>query len=206
MSPLTNEEKAFLLRLARRTLESCVAGKPAELPGEIPPKLQTAAGVFVTLHRGGELRGCVGYILARKPLYRAVMEAATAAALRDPRFSPIRPAELPELEAEISVLSPCQTISPAAIRVGVHGLMVSQGEARGLLLPQVALERQWDRERFLEETCRKACLPADAWRHGAKVEAFTAEVFGEKSLAEKPADCLASTPAPPHFPGKFPSG
>lgn len=190
MSPLTNEEKAFLLRLARRTLEFSVAGKPAELPAEIPAKLQTAAGVFVTLHQRGELRGCVGYILARKPLYRAVMEAAKAAALQDPRFSPIRPADLPELEAEISVLSPCQTISPAAVQVGVHGLMVSQGEARGLLLPQVAVERQWNREQFLEETCRKAGLPADAWRHGAKVEAFTAEVFGEKSLAEKPPDCL----------------
>lgn len=183
MSPLTSEEKAFLLRLARRTLECSLAGKPAELPAEIPVRLQTPAGVFVTLHARGELRGCVGFVLARKPLYRAVSEAATAAALQDPRFSPVRPAELGDLEVEISVLSSCQPISPTAIQVGVHGLMVTQGNARGLLLPQVAVEHQWNSKRFLEETCRKAGLPPDAWHHGATVEAFEAEVFGEKSLA-----------------------
>lgn len=202
MSPLTNEEKAFLLRLARRALESSVAGKRPEPPAEIPLKLEAAAGVFVTLHKRDELRGCVGYAWARKPLYRAVMEAAAAAALQDPRFSPVRAAELPELEVEISVLSPCQPIAPEAIQVGVHGLMVAQGPARGLLLPQVAVEHRWNCERFLEETCRKAGLPPDAWRHGAVVEAFTAEVFGEKSLAEGLPGEGASTPAPPHPPRK----
>jgi AmmeMemoRadiSam system protein A len=107
------------------------------------------------------------------------MEAAAAAALEDPRFPPVRSAELPQLEVEISVLSPCQPIAASDIQVGVHGLMITQGQARGVLLPQVPVEHHWSREQFLEETCRKAGLPPDAWKRGARIEAFTAEVFGE---------------------------
>ena len=187
MSPLTSEEKQFLLRLARQAVADRLEGKqPAALTRELPPispALEHSAGVFVSLHKAGELRGCVGLVEPRIPLYRAIMQAAVSAALEDPRFYPVRAPELEELDIEISLLSPCQPIAPDQIQIGIHGLIVSQGQARGLLLPQVAVERQWGRERFLEETCRKAGLPLNAWRTGARVEAFRAEVFGERSAA-----------------------
>jgi len=145
------------------------------------------AGAFVSLHKQGLLRGCIGYVHALHPLYRTVMEAAAAAALHDPRFPPVRPAELPDVHLEISVLSPFRTVRAEEIQVGAHGLLIAQERKQGLLLPQVAVEHQWDRERFLEETCRKAGLAPDAWRRGATIEAFTAEVFGEEySTAEVP--------------------
>ena len=171
------------MRLARRSLEAAVRGERMEAPLVFPPALGNPGGAFVTLHRNGSLRGCVGYILPVKPLYKTVMEAAAAAALHDTRFPEVIPDELSGLEVEISVLSPCQEVRLEEIQVGVHGLMVSQGFARGLLLPQVAVERDWTPLRFLEETCRKAGLPPAAWRRGAKIEAFTAEVFSEHTLA-----------------------
>jgi AmmeMemoRadiSam system protein A len=127
-----------------------------------------------------------GYVMPIHPLYRAVAETAAAAAFRDLRFEPVSDSDLPLLHVEISILSPMFPISPEQVEVGRHGLMVSRGGARGLLLPQVPLQWGWDRERFLAETCRKAGLPADAWRHGAKIEAFTAEVFAEND----PGDSL----------------
>jgi AmmeMemoRadiSam system protein A len=179
MFPLTSEEKAFLLYWARQSIRFSVAKQKAAPPTEIPPRLVEEAGVFVSLYRGEELRGCVGYVERRKALYRATMEVASAAALEDPRFPPIRLTEVSLLEIEISVLSPCQPIAVPQIQVGVHGLVVTQGKARGLLLPQVATEHQWSPERFLEEACRKAGLSPEAWKSGARIEAFTAEVFGE---------------------------
>lgn len=177
----------------------------------IPSRLKSPAGAFVSLHKKGLLRGCIGYIQATRPLYRTVMEAAEAAALHDPRFPPLQPAELPEVELEISVLSPFRAIRPEEIQVGAHGLMITQDRARGLLLPQVALDHHWDRERFLEETCRKAELPSDAWRRGATVEAFTAEVFSEALVAAATAKEAAKTsagaiPPPPHPLEKSPPG
>ena len=196
-SSLTSAERRALLRLARGAIEARCAGQPLESferpaslqTGALSPRLRTQAGVFVTLHRRGwlgeeHLRGCVGFVETTAPLYRAVMEAAAAAATEDPRFSPVRSEELPELEIEISVLSAPAPIAVDQIRVGVHGLIVSQGRARGLLLPQVAAEREWSAQRFVEETCRKAGLPIDAWRRGARLEAFEADVFGENSAAE----------------------
>ncbi|MBI3933631.1 MAG: AmmeMemoRadiSam system protein A [Acidobacteria bacterium] len=186
MSPLTNDERLFLLRLARRALEVRLENKPAvNLSLEAPkfsPALRQRAGIFVSLHKSDELRGCVGFVEPRLPLYRAVMETALAAATEDPRFSPLAAAELSEIAVEISVLSQPLPITAREIRIGVHGLMITQGPVRGLILPQVAVERQWSPERFLEETCRKAGLACDAWRRGARVEAFQAVVFGEKSL------------------------
>jgi AmmeMemoRadiSam system protein A len=185
MSPLSSEEKTFLLRLARQTLESrlCGEGPPvaALAPSKSTPALRAPAGAFVSLHKQGELRGCVGMVEPRLPLYRAVMEAALSAAFADPRFPVLRASELGSLEIEISVLSPSRAIAPEQIQIGVHGLIVTQGRARGLLLPQVAVERGWGAEQFLEETCRKAGLARDAWRTGTKLEAFQAEVFGENS-------------------------
>ena len=157
----------------------CGEAKPP-LP-TVPTALEAPGGAFVSLHKKYELRGCVGYVQALLPLYRTVMEAAVAAALRDHRFPPIKPPELPDVKLEISVLSSFRAVRPEEIQVGAHGLMVSQDRARGLLLPQVAVERHWDRDRFLEETCRKAGLPPDAWRRGATIERFTAEVFRERN-------------------------
>lgn len=207
MPPLSNEEKRFLLRLAQSSLESAVRGEVPLAPLEVPPRLQERGGAFVSLHKKSLLRGCVGYVQAAKPLYQTVMEVAVAAALNDPRFEPVRPEELPDLEVEISVLSPSCPARPEEIEVGVHGLMISSGHARGLLLPQVAVEHQWSRERFLEETCRKAGLPRDAWQREAKIEVFTAEVFQERSLpAEEGTGSLPFTPALLRPPEKLPPG
>ena len=183
MLPLNSEDRRRLLQLARQALKSRLAKSESPKPpvdsSEIPPALQACAGVFVSLHRkSGELRGCVGFVEPRLPLFLAVMEAA-AAALHDPRFPAVSESELPEMDVEISVLSPPRPVKLNEIRIGTHGLLVTKGAARGLLLPQVAVERKWDTERFLVETCRKAGLAPDAWRKDAQVQAFQAEVFGE---------------------------
>ncbi len=153
--------------------------------GAVPPEAPASAllseprGVFTTLHLDGELRGCVGYVAPVVPLYRAVTETACAAAFEDSRFRPVTKEEAPRLRVSLSVLSRLFPIPPDAVEVGRHGLVISLGARRGLLLPQVAVEHNWDRETFLEQTCRKAGLPLDAWRKGATIEAFTAEVFGD---------------------------
>jgi AmmeMemoRadiSam system protein A len=145
------------------------------------PSLASPAGAFVTLHAaGGELRGCIGFVEARRPLWTTVWAAARDAALEDPRFDAVRPSEVRDLLIEISVLSPLQPALPRNVRVGEHGIVLSLGPRRGLLLPQVATERGWSRERFLDAGCEKAGLPRDAWRTGASLEVFTAEVFGER--------------------------
>jgi AmmeMemoRadiSam system protein A len=123
----------------------------------------------------------VGYVLPRIPLYRAVAETARAAAFEDLRFSPLKPEEELSLAIELSILTPPYPIRDEEVEVGRHGLLITMPGHRGLLLPQVALDRGWDGITFLEQTCLKAGLPADAWRHGATIEAFTAEVFGDKA-------------------------
>ena len=172
------EERELLLRLAHRSIELALEGRGIDLT---PPTAHLAEprGAFTTLHLEGELRGCIGFVLPIQSLYAAVAESASAAALDDPRFQPVTPAEAPHLKIEISVLSPLQPIRPEEVVVGRHGLVVTQGNRRGLLLPQVPIEWKWDRETFLSQTCLKAGLPADAWQHGAQLQGFTAEVFGE---------------------------
>ena len=182
MSPLSNEEKRFLLGLAKASLQAAVSGWPFPEPLDIPPALRNPGSAFVTLHLHNELRGCVGYLDPADSLYRVVMEGAAAAALRDLRFLPVAPPELTELEVEISVLSRRWEVRAEEIRAGIHGVVVSHGNARGLLLPQVATERNWDHLRLLEETCKKAGLSPGAWRRGAKIEVFTAEVFSEREF------------------------
>jgi AmmeMemoRadiSam system protein A len=179
MSPLNEAEQLNLLRWARQALEEAVLhGRLSEIP--VPSGLASEPrGAFVTLHKGGRLRGCIGYVEAQKPLFTTVRECAVAAGLRDPRFEPVTAKELSTLRLEISVLSPLENIAPEQIEVGRHGLLISRGGQRGLLLPQVAVEWKWDRERFLAETCMKAALPPDAWRYGARIQAFTAQVFEE---------------------------
>ena len=187
MFPLTSDEKRFLLDLARQSLTAAVWKQLPDRPAELPPALhEPASGVFVSLHQLGAteepLRGCAGFLEPRLPLWMAVCDAAAAAALKDPRFPPVRPEELSFLEVEISVLSASWPIDPESVQIGLHGLIVTAGRIRGLLLPQVAAERRWSREQFLEQTCHKAGLRPDAWQHGAQIEAFTAEVFGEISV------------------------
>ncbi len=181
MLPLTEVQQQSLLRMARSALELGVHGLPLDSLTPPPGIPLDRCGAFVTLHRGEHLRGCIGHIEALKPLPQTVCECAVASALYDPRFDPVTPEEVPGLRIEISVLSPFVEIAPEQVEVGVHGLLISRGIRRGLLLPQVAVEWKWDRERFLSETCRKAGLEDDAWRHGARIQAFTAQVFSEPS-------------------------
>ena len=184
MFRLTEDQQRLLLELARRSIEEAVKRNFRSTVD--PPRgtslddiLNERCGAFVSLHKSGNLRGCIGHVLPVQPLYQTVAVCAVDAAQRDPRFSPISPKELSAIHIEISVLSPLQDIEAGKIEVGRHGLLVSEGPRRGLLLPQVALQWGWDARKFLEQTCLKAGLEKDAWRRGAQVEAFTAVVFGE---------------------------
>lgn len=177
-SEYSPEERALLLRIAHESIQSAPAGQ-AFNSGARSVHLGEFRGVFTTVYLHRELRGCVGYPLAIAPLYRAVAETARAAAFEDSRFPALRAEEIPQLEISLSVLSPLSPILPEEVEVGRHGLVISYGNQRGLLLPQVPVEHGWGRVTFLEQTCKKAGLPKDAWEHGAVIEAFTAEVFGE---------------------------
>jgi AmmeMemoRadiSam system protein A len=179
----SSHERALLLRLAHDSIRSAFEQQDISLESPTP-HLAEPRGVFTSLHLRGQLRGCVGYVLPVIPLYRAVGETARAAAFEDTRFNAVTRDEAPELRIELSILSSPQPIAAEALEVGRHGLLISMHGQRGLLLPQVPLEHGWDRSTFLEQTCRKAGLPRDAWRKGATIEAFTAEVFGEKEQSE----------------------
>ena len=177
---LTDDDKAALLRIARASVVSEAGGLPAAV--DDTRALPGASGVFVTLKRRGQLRGCIGTLQCRAGLAQEVARTARESASQDPRFPPVSMEEIPEVSLEISVLGPLEEIDPAtpgAIIVGTHGLVVEQGIRRGLLLPQVATEWGWTAEQFLRQTCRKAGLPDDAWQHGARVFRFGADVFGE---------------------------
>lgn len=182
MPPLTSESRLTLLRLARQAIESALADRPIGTPPEIPG-LCEPRGAFVTLMRHGQLRGCIGQVEAVDPLPRVVTRCAVSAATQDPRFPPVAAAEVPELEIELSVLSRPQPIRYQEIQIGRHGLIATQSGRSGLLLPQVADEQNWPVERFLEETCLKAGLDPCAWKQpDTRIEAFTAEVFGEREF------------------------
>lgn len=175
----SHQERTLLLQVAHDSILSALENR--EIFVDPPtPHLAEPRGAFTSLYLNGELRGCVGYILPVSSVYRAVIDTARAAAFEDTRFYPVTMEETRRLEIELSILTPPQPISPEAVEVGRHGLLISLVGQRGLLLPQVPSERNWDRITFLEQTCRKAGLPPDAWKHGATIEAFTAEVFGEK--------------------------
>ena len=181
----SNAERTVLLGLAHDSIVSALQRREICLDPPTP-HFAEPRGAFTSLYlRQGnqqkELRGCVGYVLPSCPVYRAVAETARAAAFDDHRFRPVTIEEAPNLEIELSILSPPRAAQPHEIEVGRHGLLISGNGRRGLLLPQVPVEHGWDRLTFLEQTCRKAGLPLDAWKHGASIEAFTAEVFGEKS-------------------------
>ena len=173
------EQRRTLLRIAHQAILSVVEGRPFPEAPALPAGLSELRGVFTTLYLHGQLRGCVGYAAPIAPLYRAVAETARAAAFDDARFLPVTKEEAPQLKVSLSVLSRLFPIHPEAVEVGRHGLLISDGARRGLLLPQVPVEHGWDRETFLEQTCRKAGLPVDDWRKAATIEAFTAEVFSD---------------------------
>jgi AmmeMemoRadiSam system protein A len=181
---LDAKEREELLRVARRTVEGYVRDRRVPEVSGLSGRLAAPGAAFVTLKKKGRLRGCIGYTEAVAPLFKVVQECAVAAATEDPRFPPVTPAELPSIDLEISVLTPLVPIRADEVEVGRHGLMVSHLGRRGLLLPQVPVELGWDRETFLDQTCVKAGLPPDAWRRGATLEAFTAEVFGEAGGGE----------------------
>src|SRR5271169_2335562 len=179
----SKDERAQLLRLAHEAILSALERR--EIPLHPPTEhLSEPRGAFTSLYLRGELRGCVGYVLPVSPVYRAVADTARAAAFEDARFYPVTISEAHDLEIELSILSPPQPVSAEAIEIGRHGLLISMAGHRGLLLPQVPVEHNWDRTTFLEQTCRKASLPLDAWKKGAVIEAFTAEVFGEKHASD----------------------
>ena len=175
----SQEERGLLLHLAHESIISALENR--EILLEPPtPHLAEPRGAFTSLYFDGNLRGCVGYVLPIGSIYRAVAETARAAAFEDSRFDSVTLDEARHLQIELSILSVPRPISTEEIEVGRHGLLITAGFRRGLLLPQVPIEHQWNRVTFLEQTCRKAGLPIDAWQTGATIEAFTAEVFGEK--------------------------
>jgi AmmeMemoRadiSam system protein A len=177
---ISNHEKSALLQIARRSLVETIVHARRWQPDSRAGILAERRGAFVTLHLRGKLRGCVGQVEAYKSLAETVARCAIAAAREDDRFNPVQPDEVMQLEIEISLLSLPKPITPGEIVIGTHGLIVECGPFRGLLLPQVATERQWNAEKLLSETCLKAGLPADAWKSPeTKIFGFTAEVFSE---------------------------
>jgi AmmeMemoRadiSam system protein A len=176
----SDADRRLLLRIAREAIVAHVSARP--FPRVEPAVvLERRGGAFVSIHRGGALRGCIGHVEATEPLGRVVHRCAIAACSTDPRFPPVTVPELTDLDLELSLLGPLEPVGATDdIEIGRHGLMVERGSQRGLLLPQVSVEWRWDRVRFLVETCRKAGLPADAWRRGATLWKFEAEVFGER--------------------------
>jgi AmmeMemoRadiSam system protein A len=182
--PIGSEARSFLLRLARATIAARLGDRalPAAAPED--PVLLEPRGAFVTLTSGGRLRGCIGHVVGVSPLWMSVRDNALAAAFGDPRFPPLADHELPGVHIEISALSPLVECAPEEVTVGRDGVLVERGAARGLLLPQVAVEHGWDRETFLDHTCRKAGLAAGSWRDPAIVLfRFSAEVFGEDAVS-----------------------
>jgi AmmeMemoRadiSam system protein A len=179
-SGLSDKDKTFLLKLAKETIECKVKGTKCpdyKITSEV---LKENRGAFVTIKKHGDLRGCIGYIQAIKPLYQTVQEMAEAAALKDPRFEPVKKEELKDLEIEISVLTPLKRITDVSqIQVGTHGILLRRGYYSGLLLPQVATENNWDRKTFLEQTCFKAGMyDKECWKDkDTEIYIFSADVF-----------------------------
>lgn len=175
---LSPEEKKELLQVARQAVEKFVRERKVIDYETADPNFLAERGAFVTLTKGGQLRGCIGFIEPVYPLHLTVARAAIFAATEDTRFNPVTPEELKDLNYEISVLTPIKKIdNPRLVQVGKHGLVIARGNRRGLLLPQVAVDNKWNREQFLSECCLKAGLEEDAWQKGAEVYVFEAIVF-----------------------------
>ncbi|HEV2617471.1 MAG TPA: AmmeMemoRadiSam system protein A [Candidatus Acidoferrales bacterium] len=183
MCPLASEEKKTLLDIARKAIAMALTERRQLEVAAPHGALAAGTGAFVTLRKGQRLRGCIGRLFAADSLANVVAQCAAGAATEDPRFSPLRADELGELEIEISVLSEVHEAQAEHVEAGTHGLVISRNGHRGVLLPQVAREHHWPRERFLEETCRKAGLNPDAWKEsGTQIEIFTTEMFSESDF------------------------
>lgn len=176
---LNEEEKKTLHHIAKTVIENKARGKAVPDFKVESPVLKENRGAFVTIHKRRQLRGCIGYIEGHGPLHKTIEEMAEAAAFRDPRFTPVKEKELPDLELEISVLTPLKRIKDVnEIQVGKHGIYIKKGWYSGLLLPQVATEYGWDRQTFLEHTCQKAGLPSGTWKEkDAEIYIFSADIF-----------------------------
>jgi len=199
-STFSEDEQRALLKIARRALVETIVLDRLWRPEAEKGSLSEPRGAFVTLEQRGRLRGCVGQPAAQDSLARTIAHCAVAAAREDTRFRPIRAEELPELTIEISVLSSMQPIAVGQIEIGRHGLFVVRDVLRGLLLPQVAAERNWTPERFLQETCRKAGLPPNSWQlTGTQLYGFTVEAFNEaKFVQEADSTIVNSSPHSPY--------
>lgn len=192
MCPLPSVEKRLLLEVARRSLIQAVQVRSILQEPDLPSHARSSlsAGAFVTLRRKSRLRGCIGQVGVPQPIVPLVAYCAQAAALQDPRFAPVEPHEVPEIEIELSILSAPDEITLEHIEIGKHGLMVTRGKFRGLLLPQVAVQYGWHASRFLEETCVKAGLERTAWKAAdVRLEGFTAEVFCESEFSLRVPVC-----------------
>ncbi len=182
---LSKEQKINLLKIARQTIEEKIANNKILDIVIADQRLASPEGAFVTIHKDGQLRGCIGHIVSDEPLLKTVRDMAIASATADPRFSPLNTDELKSFEVEISVLSrPWRIKNVSEIQMGVHGVILSRGKGHGIFLPQVATETGWSREKFLSELCsQKAGLPADCWQDPKTIiEIFTADVFGDKNI------------------------
>ncbi len=178
---LSEEQRSFLLSLARESIAARLARKPLPNPSVTDAELLRPLGAFVTLEINGELRGCIGNLTAAAPLYQTVQQMTQAAAFEDPRFPPLTAEELELVTVEISVLSLMRRItSTDQIQIGRDGLYLIKGANRGVLLPQVPVEQGWDLQAYLDNLCLKAELPEGCWREGATLYTFTAVVFGEE--------------------------
>lgn len=182
---LSDQEKEFLIQLARDTISTFLTTGSKKKQKYFSENLKSPAGVFVTLHEKGELRGCIGYVEGIKPLQDAVADNAISAAFSDPRFMPVGVDEVEQLDIEISVLTPLELVGNTEdIEIGRDGLFLKHGYNQGLLLPQVATEQKWDREKFLQHTCMKAGLPTNAWKdEDIEIYKFSAIIFGEKDTS-----------------------
>ncbi len=190
---LTLEEGKLLVKLARETIETYLREGRKPRVSKVPAKLRERRGVFVTLNKGGELRGCIGHPLPTTPLIDAVIDSAISSATRDPRFPPVAPEELPTLEVEVSVLSKPEPIEvkspreyPKHVVIGRDGLIIEWSGYAGLLLPQVPVEWGWDAEEFLSHACMKAGLTPDYWlREGVCISKFSAQAFRQRKPGGK---------------------
>jgi len=182
-SPLQTEEKKVLLKIARESIRRFLTTETVPLVRGVTPRLEYPQGVFVTLKKHGDLRGCIGHIPPDFPLARAVGAMALQAAFNDPRFNSVQLKELDSLGIEISALTPMKPIGRAEeIVVGRDGVVLSKDGRSAVFLPQVAPENKWGRDEMLDNLCRKAGLPEGSWRKGAQFQVFQAEVFDESLL------------------------
>ena len=179
----TEAEKKELLQIARKTIENYLTEGKKEYPPTDNPKFSEKRGVFVTLHKEGNLRGCIGYPLPTKPLMEAVVDNAIASSTEDYRFKSVSVNELENIDIELSILTVPQKVnSYKDVVVGRDGIIISKSYQKGLLLPQVPLEQGWDLEQYISGGCWKAGLPKDEWKKDVDIEIFQAIVFGEKEF------------------------